>query len=544
MNKLITLSAILLVQFISQAKEYTAGVTVTEATVYLKGAKVVAITKITLVKGKNFIRLENLPREMNPNTISITVPKTIDLMSVSPELQTAKPYKAEFEDLRLLEQIKKNNRQIEVYNLQINMLTANKSKRNKKPTKKLHRKLRRTKSSDVERLEKLTAQYAKKAMVIDNALNSLNEKKQELTNQNKALNDQLAQGRSVSTKPLGYDVVLELDSKSDQSVELSLSYLVEQAGWIPSYSIYAKTDKKAVEIKYNGKIYQNTGQEWNNIKLSISSYKPNLNTQRPILHPMYVKENSQSIANYQTIQLSNSYQSTSLSPIANVGENNGALDANLAEPATWNAVVDSPLSVIYELNRKHTIPSKIEPQHVLLDIREVPADYVYHAVPLVSNEVHLLAKVKDWNQLNLMGGEAFLFLADNYVGKTVINSRYSTNELPIAMGTEERITVQRTRMADQSDTKKIKDEESGIQSYEITYKSNMTFDITLEILDQLPLSLSNRIVVSEAKYEDAELAQSTGALLWKRELQAGKSGKILFSYKIAHDRGLSLRFTN
>jgi hypothetical protein len=112
------------------------------------------------------------------------------------------------------------------------------------------------------------------------------------------------------------------------------------------------------------------------------------------------------------------------------------------------------------------------------------------------------------------------------------------------MGTEARIAVQRTRMADQSDSKKIKDEESGIQSYEITYKSNMPFDIALEILDQLPLSLSNRIVISEAKYEDAELAESTGALLWKRDLSAGKSGKIVFSYKITHDRGLSLRFTN
>jgi hypothetical protein len=41
---------------------------------------------------------------------------------------------------------------------------------------------------------------------------------------------------------------------------------------------------------------------------------------------------------------------------------NEELDAQLAEPATWNAVTDSPLSVIYELHRKHSIPSKAEPK--------------------------------------------------------------------------------------------------------------------------------------------------------------------------------------
>ena len=133
---------------------------------------------------------------------------------------------------------------------------------------------------------------------------------------------------------------------------------------------------------------------------------------------------------------------------------NEELDAQLAEPATWNAVTDSPLSVIYELHRKHSIPSKAEPQHVLLDNKEVPADYVYHVVPSISCEVHLLAKVKNWNELNLMGGEAFLFLGDNFVGKSIINSNYANDELPIAFGTDERIVVRRTRLADKSETKK------------------------------------------------------------------------------------------
>lgn len=521
------------------AKEITKDVTVTQATVYLKGAKVTASTTINLVRGKNFVRLENLPRDLNPNTISINLPKTVDMMSVMPEMQSHKPFVADAEELLLHEEIKKNQRQIDLLNLQIKTLNAEKAIIDNNKQIVTHEKM-----TNVEQLEKLTAFYAKKVLEIENSLFTLNEKRQELLDKNKDINDKIIKRRPAN-KVLGYDVVLELDTKTDQAIEITISYLVENAGWIPSYDIRAKSDKKAVEINYKGKIYQNTGQEWNNIKLSVSSYRPNLNTQRPILHPMYVMEfvapqYHEVPAAHANVQM-NSYQNVG-AVRADDAYANEELDAQLAEPATWNAVTDSPLSVIYELHRKHSIPSKAEPQHVLLDNKEVPADYVYHVVPSISCEVHLLAKVKNWNELNLMGGEAFLFLGDNFVGKSIINSNYANDELPIALGTDERIVVRRTRLADKSETKKRGEEEIGVHAYEITYKNNMGFDIKLEILDQLPISMSPKITITEGLYEDAKYNETTGALLWTRELPAGKSGKITFSYKITHLKGLKIMF--
>jgi uncharacterized protein (TIGR02231 family) len=520
------------------AKEITKEVTVNQATVYLKGAKVTAGATINLSRGKNFVRLENLPRDLNPNTISINLPKSVDMMSVMPEMQRQKPFEADVEELRLLDEIKKNNRQIELLNIQIRTLNTEKTIIDNNRQIVAHEKM-----TNVEQLEKLAAFYSKKVLEIENTLFTLNEKRQDLLDKNKDVNEKI-QKRRPKNKVLGYDVILELDTKTDQTVEISISYLVENAGWVPSYDIRAKSDKKAVEINYKGKIYQNTGQDWSNIKLSVSSYRPNLNTQRPILHPMYVMEfvapQYREVPTTQAKAQINSYQG--VAPSAAMHSGNVQLDEYLAEPATWNAVTDSPLSVIYELHRKHSIPSRAEPQHVLLDNKEVPAEYVYHVVPSISCEVHLLAKVKNWNELNLMGGEAFLFLGDNFVGKTVINSNYANDELPIALGTDERIVVRRTRLADKSETKKKGEEEIGVHTYEISYKNNMAFDIKLEILDQLPVSLTPKIIISEGQYGDAEYNETTGALLWTRELAAGKSGKITFSYKITHAKGLKIMF--
>jgi len=133
-------------------------------------------------------------------------------------------------------------------------------------------------------------------------------------------------------------------------------------------------------------------------------------------------------------------------------------------------------------------------------------------------------------------------LGDNFVGKTVINSKYTQDELPIALGTDERIVVRRTRMSDKPENKNKQQGETELHAYEITYKNNMNFDVTLEILDQIPLSLTQRIKILEAQYEDGELSESTGALLWTRELPAGKSGQVVFSYKVVYEKGVLVQF--
>lgn len=539
MNRIILSALLIVVHFLSNAKEIVTEVTVTQAVVYLKGAKVTANTQINLVRGKNYVRLENLPRDLNVATISVQIPKSVDMMSIQPEFQKIKTPEKDEEEKRMLEEIAKHQKQIELLNIQIRTLNAEKAilEANKQIVP-------HEKSTNVEQLEKLLALYSKKLLEIENSVFNLNEKRQEFQTKINELNDKISK-RKPQVKPQAYDVVLELDSKTDQSCEIVISYLVEEAGWVPSYDVRAQTSKKAVELTYKGKIYQNTGQEWNNIKLSVSSYRPNLNTQRPILHPMFVMEFVEPVYQQRPAAnagYANSYMAKEKAPQIVQDNDSYRLDDVLAEQATWTAVTDSPLSVIYELQRKHSIPSKREPQHVLLDKREIAAEYVYHVVPSINTEVHLLAKIKNWNELSLMGGEAFLFLGDNFVGKTNLSSQVENDELPIALGTDERIVVKRTRLTDKSETKKRGEEEVGVHSFEISFKNNLTFDITLEVLDQIPVSKSAKIVVSDEVYGEAEYTKTTGALLWTQKLAAGKSGKVEFSYKITHPKGLKISF--
>ncbi len=517
--------------------ETLATIKVSEATVYLKGAKVTGSSQVKLNKGKNFVRIQDLPMDINVHTLNVKFPKNVDMMSITPQRQVFKASDPHPDQDKFNKEKDGFNNEIALIDIRIRTLQAEKGIIDNNKQIVAHDKL-----SNIEQLKQLTEFYAKKILEIDTQIFNLSQQKNKLQQKINDINTRLNELKPKQ-KTFGYDVVLELDSPLEQTAEITLSYLVDNAGWIPSYDVRAQTAKKAVELTYKGKIYQNTGQDWNNIKLSVSSYRPNLNTQRPILHAMYVMEFQPEV--YRPVpmsdaqgRVSNTYQTISAKEVQSYNDS----EIQFAEPAAWLATSESHLSAIYELNKKHSIASSNEAQHVLLDKRDVDADYVYHAVPAITQEVHLLAKIKNWNTLNLMGGEAFLFLGDNFVGKTVINSQYANDEFPIALGTDERIVVKRTRLQDESKTKKNGKDEIGVHSYEIVYKNNLSFDITLEILDQLPITQDERIQITDGSFGKAEHNATTGALLWTYQVAAGKSGKFTFGYTISHPKGLKIMF--
>jgi hypothetical protein len=78
--------------------------------------------------------------------------------------------------------------------------------------------------------------------------------------------------------------LLEILVDSETNLNLGVSYIVSDAGWVPSYDLRAESVKKPLEMVYKGKIYQKTGQDWKNIKLFVSTYRPSYNQDRLSFH--------------------------------------------------------------------------------------------------------------------------------------------------------------------------------------------------------------------------------------------------------------------
>lgn len=439
--------------YMLQAEEIKKELTVKEATVYLRGAKIFGTFSVNLQKGKNTIKITNLPNDIDENTYRISLDKNTSLLSVTPGTNFLDENELSEAEKKLVVDQKKFNREIGALDIQIGTLQGEKNLINSNLTIS-----HQDRFSAQEQLLKLTEFYRNRMLAIDKSLFDLQFQRENLTEQLNKINAQLAKEKTYKNKNTK-ELILELYTENPQQSELGVSYYVSNAGWIPSYDMKAKDTKNPLEIVYKGKIFQRTGQDWNNIKLMVSTYFPNPNQNRPILRPLYVRDyiaTERSLSGYDKKEesvISNTYQ---------------LMKSKSNSPADFPAasVSEDQMNILYELNQSQTILSQEKEQFVILDKKQIGATYKYHVVPKQSNQVFLLALVKNWEQLNLISGEANIFFNDNYVGKTNLSTNYIADEFPISLGTDERIVVKRIKKQDKTETKVLNSNKRIVEQYE------------------------------------------------------------------------------
>ena len=153
-----------------------------------------------------------------------------------------------------------------------------------------------------------------------------------------------------------------------------------------------------------------------------------------------------------------------------------------------------------------------------------------------------MAFVKNWQNLNLISGEANIYFEDNYIGKTNITSNYIKDEFPISLGVDERIVVKRIKIEDKTSDKSLSSNRLITESYDINIRNNTKENIELEILDQLPISQNQKITIKTLNIEDGDFDEKTGSILWNRKISSGGSEKISFSYELKYPKDMQIQY--
>jgi hypothetical protein len=116
------------------------------------------------------------------------------------------------------------------------------------------------------------------------ALQKLNEERQKIA----------SQINSFTTKkryPSG-EILVTIRAKSSVPISAELIYLVDNAGWFPSYDVRAQSIEEPLEIVYKANVHQDTKIDWKDVELTFSSNNPSLSGTAPELQPYYLNYNS------------------------------------------------------------------------------------------------------------------------------------------------------------------------------------------------------------------------------------------------------------
>jgi len=190
-------------------------------------------------------------------------------------------------------------------------------------------------------------------------------------------------------------------------------------------------------------------------------------------------------------------------------------------------------SVSFEVKKPYSIKSGVKSVSVPMKSHFNNAVYNYYSFPRANDNVYLVASVKGWEDLNLLEGEAKVYFEDTYIVNTLIDTRFTSEDLEISLGVDKGVTVNRKKAKDFTTKQFIGSKKEETRIWDFTVKNNKNQPINITVLDQIPLSKTDQIRIDlDTDVTTANLDKDTGELKWVFHLSAKKTENFKLKYSV------------
>ena len=342
------------------------------------------------------------------------------------------------------------------------------------------------------------------------------------------------------------EIVVHVSADAACVAELDAQYIVNNAGWTPMYDLRARDTKSPVMLSYKANVYQRTGEDWKDVRLTLSTSNTGLGGTKPELGTWYLNFVQPQITmrgnrsySYDTEKADEVQQIKDL-PTALAGRVAGVeIEQELSDTSLSIEVstVQTALHAEFVIERPYSVASSTKP--TLVDIRQhsLPAEFLYSVAPKLDNDAFLMARVTGWEVFDLLPGEASVFFEGTFVGRTTIDPSVVNDTLSLSLGRDKRIVVKREKVNDMTSTSVVGARKRETSSYAITVRNAKADGIRIIVEDQVPVSLNNQIEVSLSNLGGARREEATGKLTWELQVKAGETKKVVYGYEVRFPKG-------
>lgn len=505
-------------------------------TVYFNGASVVQSARTSLPVGTHTLVFENLPANIDQAKTSIQVQENMYVLSMNKTLRTPEENDKEPQVKRMWDSISLvgNLQQackyrIEALNTELALLKEN-----------LYIGGANT-GVNIAELQKATDLYRTRQDDIYKKLLAENILSTQLT--------EIATYLESEKEWILYDisrlngrVSIQVKVTKEGQYELKLTYFTPDAAWKPIYDIRVADVGKPMDLVQKGKILNNTGQDWKNVDMLLSTADPSLSIIRPELTVWELEPNSAKNKG----RYSKPYSPDDVKDVIQ-----GYISMSNSSVAIGDQTAGMGSTVVYvsELSNEFTIPepvnitSGMNPQTIEIKTYTLNAWYEYTGIPKIEKMPYLIAKTTDWKTIPLSDGPANIYIGNNYIGESYIDMGSVTDTLEISMGRNKKVAVDYRMKQDMTKKAWLGGNITETFTYEINIKNNNSVDIPFELWDQVPVSKDNDISVSVIEISGAMKDDATGKLTWKMVLKPGEERKIIISFSVKYPKSKQVQVT-
>lgn len=511
---------------------------IAEVTVYLSGAQITREANLTLKKGDNTFLFKGLASDINPSSIQATAPSAVIINSVSHEVnylstQELSPRRQKISDSLqgVKDELKITNNAIQVYGTERTMLLAN---------QKLSGEAR---GVNVDDLERAANYFRGRLQNISEKVFALGKTKRELEDQQRRLKRQMQELNVRKNQPSN-DIELKVRAERAGKFKVALRYLVNSAGWVPAYDLRVQDAESKIKLTYRADVMQNTGIDWEDIKLTLSSANPNQNGSKPELSQWNLYAYAPGSYGRKSLE-SSVYGAREKSGVksdkntATTGAVNGAYGGYAMDQKTladYTQVVEGATSAEFQIEIRQNIPSDGKAQQVAVQNANLPASFLHTAAPKLDPDAFLLARVTDWESLNLLPGSVNIYFDGTYIAESYIDPAYTQDTLEFSMGRDKKVVIERNQLKDFSKVRSLGANRERTFAYEFVVRNTKKTAVELVLQDQIPVSMDEDITIKVEESSGGELKKETGIMTWRLNLAPAETKKIKLIFSVKHPK--------
>jgi uncharacterized protein (TIGR02231 family) len=342
-------------------------------------------------------------------------------------------------------------------------------------------------------------------------------------------------------------VSVDCEVASAGYLDMELTYIIQNASWSPEYTVRYMTASDEVELVYNSKIRQVTGEDWKDVSVVLSTAQPQIGAAPPQLPPFYItmrRERELRVGRMEQA-VAEMEKAEKLAADMDTYVDVAALPSPPVTPVAVEgaAAAGSEFATNLSIKKPIDLASGADPRRFMVLTTNLAGDFSRYTAPRVSANVFVKGKFKNELDVPILGGTAEVYIESpapggkgrisNFVGREQVPSVVSGEEFDLHLGADQYIKAEHKRVKRERQSKQGAKTTKIRYSYLITLESFKQDSITVTVQDRIPVSNIKEVEVKDVDLEPKpDEEREDGILTWKIHMEPGTKREITIEYTI------------
>ncbi|CAN7443557.1 mucoidy inhibitor MuiA family protein [Bosea sp. LjRoot90] len=345
------------------------------------------------------------------------------------------------------------------------------------------------------------------------------------------------------------DVAIAVEAKAPVAADISVSYRVSGASWLPVYEARLTTGSAndAAEIAFTRRadLRQRTGEDWSEVAVELSTTRSAQGTRAPDLNPLRIAFYEPPVVYEERLRRSAPATARPAAPLGAAPDVDAVVAPAPKEAEQQRAEVQTATvtagayQASFKVPGRVTIPQDGSSKAVVLTQAKIKPELSARATPELEEKAYLEASFNHDDEAPLLAGEVYLHRDGAYIGKGRLGQVAPGDKVELGFGADDRLKVTRVPVRRrENDSGWLGSTRTDQREFRTVVKSLHAQPVKLTVIERVPFSENSAITVELLSQStpptEKQIGDKRGVSAWSFELAPGAQKEIRLAYRIKY----------